>query len=413
MPLFIGVGVLILGLVGGFFYMQSQKEEEARLAEKQKTEQRLKDEAEKARLAEQKARQEAETRKKYELETSQKLAQAEAARQQAETEARNQTATRLANARGTMVVTTQPSGATVTVGDLPSKTSPATFTYIKIGKYPVTITLAHHEETKLELEVTENNTTESGVIPLASLVGTVSVTSEPSGSNYELRPANSFTVTSESKRTGQTPATLDDLDPGDYTVTFSRPGWAPHTETVTVARNSTARAAWTFPSGTVKITSSPTGATVTQDGVKLGVTPLTTRQAPGKAKYELKLAFYDSVTLSANIEEGKNLELTAQLPAADIIYGPGELEKNPEPINPKTPELPYSLTLVEAKVVVQMTIGRDGTPTDLKLVRASNAEIGKIYMAALAKWKFKPGIKDGKPVRSAVVIPFLIAASKD
>jgi outer membrane biosynthesis protein TonB len=58
-----------------------------------------------------------------------------------------------------------------------------------------------------------------------------------------------------------------------------------------------------------------------------------------------------------------------------------------------------------------MTINRDGTTSDLKLIRASNPEIGKIYMAALAKWKFKPGMKDGKPVRSSVVVPFLISPS--
>ena len=415
MPMFIGVGALVLALLGGgFYYLQVQNEDKARIAlDKEKADQRAKAEEERAHLAEKKAREEAENRKKFELESSQKLALSEKARQQAEAEAHNQAASRLANARGTLVVTTQPAGASVTVGDLPPKTSPATFSYLKIGKYPVTITLAHREEVKLELEVTENNTTESGVIPLASLVGTVAITSEPTGSSYELRAANSFAVTSDTRRSGQTPATLDDLDPGDYAVTFSRPGWAPHTETVSVTRNATSRAAWAFPSGTVKITSSPTGATVTQDGVKLGITPLTLRQPPGPAKYDLKLAFHDPVTLPGTVEDGKPLELSATMALTDIIFGPNELDKNPEPINPKPPELPSSLTLVEGRVVVQMTIGRDGTPSDLKIVRASNPDIGRIYLAALAKWKFKPGIKDGKPVRSAVVVPFLISPSTD
>ena len=415
MPIYIGIGVLVLLLLGGgYFYQQSQEEEKARIAiEKQKADQRAEAEREKARLAEQKAREEAESRKRFELETSQKLAQAENARKQAEEEARAQAATRLANARGTLVVNTQPAGATVTVGNLPSQVSPATFSFLKIGKYPVTIALAHHEETKLELEVTENNTTDSGIIQLASLVGAVSISSEPAGSNFEIRPANSFIVAAEAKRTGQTPATLNDLDPGDYAVTFTRAGWAPHTENVTIARNATASTSWTFPSGIVKISSSPAGASVSLDGVKIGVTPLTLRQPPGSAKFELKLAFHDPLSLSGLIVEGKTLELNGVLSTADVIFGPGELDKNPEPINPKTPDLPASLTLVEGKVVIGMTINRDGTPADLKIVRSSNPELGKLYLAALAKWKFKPGIKDGKPVRSAVVVPFLISASKD
>jgi len=413
MPLFIGIGALVLVLAGGgFFYVQSQKEEAERIAlDKRKADERLKAEAERTQLAEKKAKEEEENRKKFELETSRKLALAENARKQAEEEARNEAATRLANARGTLIVTTQPAGATVKVGDLPPRTSPATFNFVKIGKYPVTISLAHHEDAKLELEVTENNTTDSGVITLASVVGAVTLTSDPSGSNYELKPANSFLVAADAKKTGQTPATIENLDPGDYSITYSRAGWAPHTETVSVTRNNTAKSSWVFPSGSVKITSSPSGATVTQNGNNLGVTPLTTRQPLGAARYELKLAFHDPVFLSGSVEEGKTLELNAQLPLTDIIFGPSELDKIPEPINPKTPDLPSALTLVEGKVVIQMTINRDGSTSDLKIVRASNAEIGKIYLAALAKWKFKPGIKDGKPVRSSVVVPFLINPS--
>ncbi|HEY4246382.1 MAG TPA: PEGA domain-containing protein [Lacunisphaera sp.] len=413
MPLFIGIGalVLILAGAGGYFYVQSQNEEAARIAQKQKDDERVKAEAERTHLAEKKAKEEEENRKKFELESSRKLAVAENARKQAEEEARNEAANRLANARGTLIVTTQPAGATVKVGDLPPRPSPATFNFVKIGKYPVTITLAHHEDAKLELEVTENNTTDSGVITLASVVGAVTLTSDPSGSNYELKPANSFLVAADAKRTGQTPATIDNLDPGDYSITYSRPGWAPHTETVSVTRNNTSKSSWAFPSGLVKITSLPSGATVTQNGNSLGVTPLTTRQPLGAARYELKLAFHDPVFLSGSVEDGKTLELNAQLPLTDIIFGPSELDKNPEPINPKTPDLPPSLTLVEGKVVIQMTINRDGSTSDLKIIRASNAEIGKIYLAALAKWKFKPGTKDGKPVRSSVVVPFLINPS--
>ncbi|MEO6996133.1 MAG: PEGA domain-containing protein, partial [Lacunisphaera sp.] len=349
MPLFIGIGVLLLLLAGGgYFYVQSQNEETARVAlEKQKADERVKAETERAHLAELKARQEEENRKKYEAETSRKLAVAESARKQAEEEARNEAATRLANARGTLIVTTQPAGATVKVGDLPPRVSPATFNYIKIGKYPVTISLAHHEDAKLELEVTENNTTQSSVIQLASTVGSVALTSDPSGSSYELKPANSFLVAPDAKRTGQTPATVDNLDPGEYSITYSRSGWAPHTETVTVTRNNTSKSTWTFPSGSVKITSSPSGATVTQNGNNLGVTPVTVRQPLGAAKYELTLASHDPVFVSGSIEDGKTLALNALLPLTDSIFGPAELDKLPEPISPKTPDLPASLTLVE------------------------------------------------------------------
>jgi len=413
-PLYVGLGILALALLGGYLYLDSHNAELARVAlEKKQTEQRLKAEEEKTRLAEQQAHAEAESRKKFEFETSRKLELAEAARKQAETEARNQAAVRLANARGTLVVTTEPAGAMVAVGDLPPKPSPVTFALIKIGKYPVTLTLAHHEEVKLEAEVTENNTTETGPITLPSLVGSATLTSEPAGSAYEIHPANAFSIGSDAPRTGLTPATVADLDPGEYTVTFSRPGWAPHSASLTVSRGETAQGTWTFPAGTVRLSSVPAGATVLRDGLKLGRTPLTLLQPPGPGRYELQLAQYEPLTLAGQIEEGKTTDLTAELHPADLLYGAADLDSPPEPINPKIPDLPDSLTLTEGKVVVQMTINRDGTPTDLKIIRASNPNIGKIYLAALAKWKFKPGMKAGKPVRSVVVAPFLIQATRD
>jgi TonB family protein len=421
LPLF--VGVLVLLLVGAVYYYsnESQKAEAARLAfEQQRAAERLRLEQGKARLAEQKAQQEAEARKLSEMESAQKVAaaetarqQAEAARRQAEAEATSQAeAARLANARGTLVVTTIPAGANVTVGNLPPRSSPATFSDLRIGKYPVVITLSRHEDVKLELEVTDNGTTESGTINLVSFAGAIELASEPADVDYEIYPVNTAIVSMDAQHTGKTPARIEDLDPGDYSVTFSRPGWTPHTETVAVVRNATAHVGWKFPTGTVKITSSPAGATVNSNGTKLGVTPLTATQGTGPVRFELSLVGFDPVDLAGSVDNGKVLELSTLLHETDRPFGPGELDQLPQAISQKAPSLPDSLTLVDGRVVIQMTINRDGTPTDIKIVRTSNPEIGKIYLAAAAKWKFKPGMAGGRPVRSTVVLPILISAAR-
>ena len=414
LPALVGTGVLVLALLGGgFFYLQSQKAEAARLVlEKQKTEQRLKAEEERARLAEQKAREEAESRKQFEFNTSQKLAQAEAARLQAENEARNQTAARLASARGTLVITTEPAGATVSVGDLPPRPSPATFNYLKIGKYPVTIALARHETVQREFEVTENGTTQPDPIPLLRLTGSIELTSVPAGAHYELQPANTVTFGLDARRTGQTPSTLDDLDPGNYTITLTQPGWAPHTETVSVARNNTIRTTWTFPAGVVTIISLPAGATVTRDGVQLGITPLTLNQPPGPAQYQLALKDHDPLTLPAVVEPGATQELTAQLLATDRVFGARELDRKPEPIDVSTPDLPDSLTTENGRVVIQLQVNRNGSVSNSQIVSATSSALGKFYLTAVAKWKFKPGMRAGKPVDSRVSVPFVINERK-
>jgi outer membrane biosynthesis protein TonB len=405
---------LILLIGGGFYYLQFQKNEAARLAaEKQKTELRLKAEQEKVRQAEQKAREEALARKKFEIEASQKLAASEAERQKAEAEARAQLAARLANARGTLVIKTEPAGASVAVGDLPPRPSPATFTALKIGKYAVTISLPLYEAAKLELEVKENATTDSGVVRLVSVVGGAELTTEPAGANYELHPAHAFVIAPDARRTGRTPALLSDLSPGDYAVTFTRDGWAPHSETVTVGRGTTVRAAWTFPNGAVKITSVPAGAILTRDGARLGVTPLVLADQPvGVAHYVATMDGFEPIPLSGRVEGGKTLELAAQFPPADRIYTTGQLDEKPEAIDDPEPELPYYLTLANGRVEIELVVTREGAGKNARVVSTTNPDLVKYCLEGVAKWRFKPGQIGGKPVNARVVVPIKISARR-
>jgi TonB family protein len=405
----------VLGVFGaGFFYVQAQNRAADQLAsQKQQAEERLKTEEEKARLAELKAQEETEARRQIEAEFAAKLLTSETARQQAEAEALAQTAARLANARGSLVIATAPAGATVTVGNLPPKTTPATFSDIKIGSYSINISLPRHEEVELELEVSENATTESGVIPLVALIGSLRINSEPGVADYELQPANVLMVDPVSRRSGQTPAALDDLSPGDYRVTLTREGWAPHTQVVSIARGSTTHLRWSWPNALVKINSTPSGATVTQDGVALGTTPLTlSDQPPGEASYEVTLARFEPLHLVASIESGKTIELAAEFKSEDRLYTVSELDRKPEQLGVKLPELPYYLALEGGRAEIELIVGRDGAPRKLSVVQASNDDLGRFCLSAVEKWQFRPGTKNGNPVNVSLKLPFVFKAAK-
>ncbi|MEO5959194.1 MAG: PEGA domain-containing protein [Opitutaceae bacterium] len=403
-----GLAVLIAG--GAFFYIHTQKQEALRLADEMaRTELRLKAEAEKARLAQQQAETEAAARKTLETESARKLAEAEAGLKRAESETR---AIRLANARGILVVSTQPAGATITVPGLPPRLSPATFSDLKIGRYAVTVALPNYEEATLNLEVRENATTESEPIQLVKLVGALSIASDPPGTGFDLVPANVILVAPDAHRTGRTPATVENLTPGEYKVTFTRAGWKPHTETVSVARDATATLAWKFSDGLVKISTSPEGVAVIRNGANLGVTPLTLQETPGAVRYELALDGYDPVTVSGSVEGGSTLDLTAKFAAADRIFTAAELDQAPEPIGAKQPEFPYYLTVEKGRVEIQVTLNRDASIRDLKLLSTTNRDLVKFCLAAVEKWKFKPGLKGGKPVISRVIVPITVTPPK-
>jgi TonB family protein len=51
----------------------------------------------------------------------------------------------------------------------------------------------------------------------------------------------------------------------------------------------------------------------------------------------------------------------------------------------------------DAEATVEAIIGEDGTPRNVCVI-AGDAEWGRAAAAALRKWQFKPGTRDGKPV---------------
>src|SRR5581483_7257258 len=113
---------------------------------KAESDRRAAEEAEKARIAQQKADEEI---RKARTESDAKLAASEAARQQAEERARTEAAAHFAAARGKISIITEPAGATVTVDNLPPRTSPALIDNLKLGHYPVTISLKNYDDVKL------------------------------------------------------------------------------------------------------------------------------------------------------------------------------------------------------------------------------------------------------------------------
>jgi TonB family protein len=388
-------------------YFQHAKAEQL-AAEKTAVELRLKSDEAKARLAARKAEEAVELQRQREAETAQKAAEEEQARRQAEENARAQAAARLANARGTIVVATNPTGASVTVGTWPSRTSPARFSDLKVGTYPVVISLAGHEDAHFELTVQENATTDAGVVTLMPLMGSLKISSEPAAAHYELHPANALMPSPETRRTGETPAAIDDLLAGDYDVTLTREGWAPHTQVVSISRNATTYLRWSWPNALVKINSDPAGAEVIRDGKSLGITPLTlTDQTPGDARYDLALDHFDPVPLTAKLEAGQATSLEVTFKPEDRVFTAQEVDRKPEPIGSKQPELPYYLTLESGHVELQLTVKRDGTTKNVTVVQATNPELGKYCAASVAKWQFKPGSKAGSPVNVSLRIPFV------
>jgi TonB family protein len=409
----IGVVVIALGL-GIFFYLQVREQRETARRAQVLAEQRAAAEAEARRKTELQAK--ALLRVRAEQEAAQKNAAAEAARKQAAEESRRLEieTKRLLNARGSLVITTEPVGANVSINNLAARVSPATINDLRLGHYTVNISLAGYDPMSLDLEVKENTATNPGVIRLVRQLGNLDLVTEPAGIKYEVRSvASRFFTTGANSRQGVTPATLNDLPTGEYVVTLSRDGWPNHEENVVIGHKDTAHVSWKPVGGSVELTSTPKGAKVMRNGVSLGVTPLTLNDLPpGDVSYTLELPECTPATVNGTIEPERNLRLDATLEAsAERIARISELDERPVPIKRVEPSLNYDQERIGGNVTISLIVDLDGTPKSLKIEKQSDPTLGRRCLEAASQWRFKPGMIKGKPVKTRVTLPFIITGT--
>jgi TonB family protein len=405
----VGILVIVLAL-GAFFYHKFSQQQAASLAAQAQAEQRATAEVEARHKAELKAKADAELLKRTEDELALKNAAAETLAKKAADEAKQREveSNRLLNGRGSLVIVTEPAGASVAISNFAPRLSPATVNDLRLGRYTVEISMPGYEAQSLDVEVKENVAANPGVIHLIRQAGNLEITSEPAGASFEVRPAPPrITIGGKDLKTGKTPATVADLATGDYVVTFRRDGWPEHNANVTIEKGKTAHVASKFAGGSVTITSAPSAARVTRNGEAIGETPLTlTDQQPGDVTYSLDLPGFISATLSGTIEPEKALTLNANLGAEDRIVPIRELDERPVPIKRVQPDVGYEEARNGGSALISLVVDRDGTPKDIKVESSSDADFAKRCVAAAQQWRFKPGSVKGVPVRTRVSVPF-------
>jgi protein TonB len=91
---------------------------------------------------------------------------------------------------------------------------------------------------------------------------------------------------------------------------------------------------------------------------------------------------------------------------AEGIYT--KVDQNPTPL--KTPEPKYPTALrregVSGIVSVTCVIDENGKVISAKATKSTRSEFEQPALDAIHNWVFKPALKDGKPVKVRVTIPF-------
>jgi len=104
---------------------------------------------------------------------------------------------------------------------------------------------------------------------------------------------------------------------------------------------------------------------------------------------------------------GEIRSLTAVETVQQDVFDVADLQKRPEAVSQVAPTYPPELrkAKVEGMVTLAFVLSEDGKVEDPRVENSSRPEFEKPALEAVRKWHFRPGMKDGQPVRTYIRLP--------
>lgn len=106
---------------------------------------------------------------------------------------------------------------------------------------------------------------------------------------------------------------------------------------------------------------------------------------------------------------------TAVAAVAQDTFDVTELERRPEPISQVPPAYPAELrkARIEGVVALAFVLNETGKVEDARVESSTRPEFDKPALEAIRKWRFRPGLRDGQPVRTYVRVPMRFRAAAE
>lgn len=73
-----------------------------------------------------------------------------------------------------------------------------------------------------------------------------------------------------------------------------------------------------------------------------------------------------------------------------------------------SPQIPHNLLYLDAEIMARLTVGVDGRVTAAAVVVSDQPALDEAVLTAARRWTFAPATRDGQPVESTVLVPFVI-----
>jgi hypothetical protein len=233
---------------------------------------------------------------------------------------------------GNIYVTSNPSGASVTLDRSQTATTPYTFTNIPVGTHEVSVYYSGYQTFYTSVNVNNGQTTTiNAVLSPTISSGTLSVSSNPTGA----------AVYVDNLYKGTTSTTVGNLAPGQHAVRLSKAGYQDWTGSVSISAGATTYLNPTLivdqqPTyGTASITTIPSGANVYANGRYVGQTPSNgplyfTQVVPGTYSMLISKTGYQDYTANVQVQAGQNYDYRVTLtPVSNPTTGSIAISSSP------------------------------------------------------------------------------------
>jgi hypothetical protein len=219
---------------------------------------------------------------------------------------------------GSITVVSSPSGAYVYIDGNYRGLTPVTLTDVAPGSHSIELDLSGYSDWKSTVRVNNGQslTVSATLSPVASKTGWILASSSPTGAN----------VFVDSVLKGKTPAvgdlTVSGVPAGNHDVRFELAGYQSYSTTVNVGGDSYSQVSASLtpvnppPSstGTLSISSTPSGAEIYTDNIFRGYAPLTlTDVAAGTHTVMAKMAGYQDASVIVSVSKGATVPVVVSL----------------------------------------------------------------------------------------------------
>ncbi|MBP1927569.1 hypothetical protein J2741_000116 [Methanolinea mesophila] len=234
---------------------------------------------------------------------------------------------------GTLVVTSSPGGALITVDGGNGQQAPWTYQGMTSGPHVVQAFLSGYQPFSTQVNIPEGGSvTVNAMLNALTQIGSIQVKSSPSGADVYV----------DGFFKGHSDITVGSMQAGNHIVRIRLAGYEDWTSTVLVTQNAvtivdaTLAPASRAPTGDIEVSSTPVGAAVFLDGAYQGMThagtPLElTGIAPGDHLLELTIVNYQDYNDSISVAAGQTSRVNAILVPGTSLGQSGSVQVNSDP----------------------------------------------------------------------------------